>query len=112
MANEIKTAQTPYKGQVPNKFNAESFADMSNLVIIPPTGEGYTIGTDNPVTRKTAITLATILPKLPAEAQLWVSTLTPVEVTATEIILRNVGAASFIDNWEYHRNHLDDIRDI
>ena len=53
---------------------------------------------------KDHISLTTIVPKLPAEAQSWINGLTPDFRSSTEHVLNIVGEESFIKNWEYHRD--------
>jgi hypothetical protein len=52
---------------------------------------------------KNHISLTTIMPKLPAEAQAWISGLNPSFRTSVEIILNYVGEDSFIKHWRMHR---------
>lgn len=50
------------------------------------------------------ITLASILPRLPAEAQAWIKGLDADDYTAMETILNNVGAENFIKHWKVHHD--------
>jgi hypothetical protein len=58
------------------------------------------------------IKLREIMDRLPPEAQKWVNGMNDSEKRGTEIILSYVGVESFIQNWQGHKKHLDDIRHL
>jgi hypothetical protein len=186
--DQEKPAPTPTSEKTPDVFTPESLADFPSLNLIPPTGDGYTIGTDKAVTLPTSgtnniwrtyrvkppiggpffvaiirtdrrvlstrtgkwayepkieiadlicpsktlsdwdvkqvdpskapplslnrISLAMVLPKLPAEAQSWLNRMTPEERGCTEHILELVGPDSFVANWQTYRDDLQAARDF
>ena len=58
------------------------------------------------------ISVRQIMDRLPPEAQKWVQGMTSSEKVGTEIILKNVGADSFIKHWEIHKDDLEYIRHL
>jgi hypothetical protein len=49
------------------------------------------------------VTLIAILPRLPPEARLWITGLSPFWRCSTEHVLNIVGEDSFVRNWQTHR---------
>jgi len=49
------------------------------------------------------VSLTTILPRLPAEAQSWINGLSPEYRASTEHILNLVGEDNFVKHWRTHR---------
>ena len=50
------------------------------------------------------ISLTTILPRLPAEAQAWINALPPDDRQSTEYLMNLVGADNFVKHWRTHRD--------
>jgi hypothetical protein len=55
---------------------------------------------------QTRITLVSILPRLPIEAQVFFKGLGPYWRRSTEHVLNIVGADSFVTHWEYQRAEI------
>jgi hypothetical protein len=50
--------------------------------------------------------------RLPPEGQKWLQGMTRGELEGTEIVLNNVGEQSFLENWQFHQQHLQELRDF
>ena len=58
------------------------------------------------------IKLLEIVSQLPQDVQTWIKDMNAQEVVCTEIILNNVGQASFAENWKVYRDDLNEIRNF
>jgi hypothetical protein len=57
----------------------------------------------------TKLKVSDIQCKLPDEAQNWIKMMNSEDLHTTETILNNVGEASFLENWQMHKEDWDEF---